>query len=209
MAKWPFSGLKPKLAQNLTFLDWQIDSIDFLGGPKAFLELGDGQLTTLRGMHHDFWKMPKTLHPYCNGCLKLFKYKILTLNFVIPLTPFSRNVRHFKLPFLVSCVPEIVWRIQFITNTTWNFEKSSRSYIHTYFFKKLLNEQWTLPSWYGFLSKSEQPMEIRVNKKSLVSENNNPTRFGIANDSGLGASGWYKMNLVNRLNVSSWCTFLF
>ena len=32
----PFSGLKPKLAQNLTFLDWQID---FLGGPKAFLEL--------------------------------------------------------------------------------------------------------------------------------------------------------------------------
>ena len=59
----PFSGRKPKLAQNLTFLDWQIDSIDFFGGPKAFLELGDGQLTTLRGMHHDFWKMPKTLHP--------------------------------------------------------------------------------------------------------------------------------------------------
>ena len=46
------------------FLDCQIDSIDFLGGPKAFLDLVDGQLTTLRGLHHDFWKMPKKLHPY-------------------------------------------------------------------------------------------------------------------------------------------------
>ena len=34
---------KPKLAQNLTFLDCQIDSVDFFGGPKAFLELVDVQ----------------------------------------------------------------------------------------------------------------------------------------------------------------------
>ena len=43
MAKWALFGRKPKLAQNLTFLDWQIDGADFLGGPKAFLELVDGQ----------------------------------------------------------------------------------------------------------------------------------------------------------------------
>ena len=42
---------------------------------------------------------------------------------------------------------------------------------------------------HGMVFYLNQSMEIRVNKKSLVSENNNPTRFGIANDSGLGASG--------------------
>ena len=41
----PFSGRKPKLAQNLTFLNYQMDGVDFFGGPKAFLELVDVQLT--------------------------------------------------------------------------------------------------------------------------------------------------------------------
>ena len=50
----PFSGHKPKLAQNLTFLAYGIDSVDFLGGPKAFLELVDVQLTHLKWVHHDF-----------------------------------------------------------------------------------------------------------------------------------------------------------
>ena len=50
----PFSGRKPKLAQNLTFLDYQIDGVDFLGGPKAFLELVDVQLMRLKWVHHDF-----------------------------------------------------------------------------------------------------------------------------------------------------------
>ena len=48
---------------NLSFLDWQIDGVNFLENPKHFLELVDGQLTTLRGVHHDFLKMPKKLHP--------------------------------------------------------------------------------------------------------------------------------------------------
>ena len=50
----PFSGRKPKLAQNLMFLDCQIDGVDFLGGPKAFLVLVDVKLTRLKGLHHDF-----------------------------------------------------------------------------------------------------------------------------------------------------------
>ena len=45
------------------FLDYQIDSVNFWGGPKAFLELVDVQLTRLKRVHHDFWKMPKKLHP--------------------------------------------------------------------------------------------------------------------------------------------------
>ena len=50
----PFSGRKPKLAQNLTFLAYGIDGVNFLGGPKAFLELVDVQLTRLKRVHHDF-----------------------------------------------------------------------------------------------------------------------------------------------------------
>ena len=50
----PFSGRKPKLAQNLMFLDYQIDGVNFLGGPKAFSELVDAQLTCLKRLHHDF-----------------------------------------------------------------------------------------------------------------------------------------------------------
>ena len=87
MAKWAFSGRKPKLAQNLTFLDCQIDSVDFLVGPKAFLELVDVQLTRLKQVHHDFWKMPKKLHPYyivvlvgekqpCLLALAIFSHKL-------------------------------------------------------------------------------------------------------------------------------------
>ena len=49
-----FSGRKPKLTQNLTFLDYQIDGVDFFGGLKAFLELVDVQLTHLKWVHHDF-----------------------------------------------------------------------------------------------------------------------------------------------------------
>ena len=50
----PFSGCKPKLAQNLTFLAYGIDGVNILGGPKAFLELVDVQLTRLKWVHHDF-----------------------------------------------------------------------------------------------------------------------------------------------------------
>ena len=50
----PFSGHKPKLAQNLTFLAYRIDGVNFLGGSKAFLELVDVQLTRLKRVHHDF-----------------------------------------------------------------------------------------------------------------------------------------------------------
>ena len=50
----PISGHKPKLAQNLKFLAYGIDDVDFLGGPKAFLELVDVQLTCLKQLHHDF-----------------------------------------------------------------------------------------------------------------------------------------------------------
>ena len=39
----PFSGRKPKLAQNLTFLAYGIDGVNFLGGPQAFSELVDVQ----------------------------------------------------------------------------------------------------------------------------------------------------------------------
>ena len=45
------------------FLNYQIDGVDFFGGLKAFLELVDVQWTTLKGVHDDFWKMPKKLHP--------------------------------------------------------------------------------------------------------------------------------------------------
>ena len=48
------NGRKPKLAKNLTFLDYQIDGVNFLGGPKAFLELGDVQSLRLKRVHHDF-----------------------------------------------------------------------------------------------------------------------------------------------------------
>ena len=43
------------------FLAYGIDGINFFGGPKAFLELVDVQLTHLKQVDHDFWKMPKTI----------------------------------------------------------------------------------------------------------------------------------------------------
>ena len=68
----PFSGRKPKLAQNLTFLDYQIDGVDFFGGSKAFLELIDGQLTTLRGYITIFGKCPKICTPSITDAVKSF-----------------------------------------------------------------------------------------------------------------------------------------
>ena len=56
-------GIFFKVDPKLTFLGGQIDSVDFLGGPKHFLELVNGQLTTWRGLHHDSLKLPKKLHP--------------------------------------------------------------------------------------------------------------------------------------------------
>ena len=52
---------------NLSFLDWQIDGVNFLENPKHFLELVDGQLTTWWGQHHDFMILSKKVAPLVDG----------------------------------------------------------------------------------------------------------------------------------------------
>ena len=59
-------------AENVTILDWQIDSGNFLGGPKYFHESVGGHFKTWWGQHHDFMKWPKKLHPYLLMVRNLF-----------------------------------------------------------------------------------------------------------------------------------------
>ena len=57
-------------AQNVMFLDLQIDGSNFWGGLKHFQESVGGKYKTWLGSFYDILKLPKKLYPYCNTALQ-------------------------------------------------------------------------------------------------------------------------------------------